>query len=159
MIVPPFLPDNAEVRAEAGRVLPGRLRLDQGIGRLIAILKETGHYDDTLILYLSDNGIPFPAAKTNLYDSGSRLPLVVRSPDQDRRGIATDAMVTWADLAPTILDFADADGPDYPLHGRSFLGVLDEEHPEGWDEVFASHTFHEITMYYPMRVIRTGSTS
>ena len=41
------------------------------------------------------------------------------------------------------------------FHGRSFLSILEEEHPKGWDEVYASHTFHEITMYYPMRVIET----
>jgi N-sulfoglucosamine sulfohydrolase len=64
-------------------------------------------------------------------------------------------MVTWADLMPTILDYAGAEGPDYGLHGRSFLDVLDEDNPAGWDQIFASHTFHEITMYYPMRVIRT----
>jgi N-sulfoglucosamine sulfohydrolase len=41
------------------------------------------------------------------------------------------------------------------FHGRSFLPVLGEERPRGWDEVYASHTFHEVTMYYPMRVVRT----
>jgi N-sulfoglucosamine sulfohydrolase len=43
------------------------------------------------------------------------------------------------------------------LHGRSFKGILGEEDPEGWDEIFASHTFHEITMYYPMRVLRENN--
>ncbi|MCL5270965.1 MAG: DUF4976 domain-containing protein, partial [bacterium] len=43
---------------------------------------------------------------------------------------------------------------DRAFHGRSFLPVLDEENPAGWDEIFASHSFHEITMYYPMRVVR-----
>jgi N-sulfoglucosamine sulfohydrolase len=64
-------------------------------------------------------------------------------------------MVSWADLTPTILDFAGAKAPDYPLHGRSFMPVLEQENPSGWDEVFISHTFHEITMYYPLRGIRT----
>ena len=41
------------------------------------------------------------------------------------------------------------------MHGRSFLAVLGQRTPSGWDEVFASHTFHEVTMYYPMRVVRT----
>jgi len=64
-------------------------------------------------------------------------------------------MITWADLAPTILDFAGA-LPDKPsLHGRSFLSVLEQGKSKGWDEIYASHTFHEITMYYPMRVVRT----
>jgi N-sulfoglucosamine sulfohydrolase len=62
-------------------------------------------------------------------------------------------MVTWADVAPTMLEFAGVKPPK--LHGRSFLGILDEQDPEGWDTAFASHTFHEVTMYYPMRAIRT----
>ena len=56
---------------------------------------------------------------------------------------------------PTILEFTGAKGPNYRLHGRSFLSVPAQSDPPGWDEVYASHTFHEVTMYYPMRVIRT----
>ena len=83
-----------------------------------------------------------------------RLPLVVRSPAQNKRGGSTNAMVSWTDLTPTILSFAGATPKKYKFHGRSFLEALDEENPKGWDEVYASHTFHEITMYYPMRVLR-----
>ena len=57
-------------------------------------------------------------------------------------------------MTPTILDFAGALTEENKFHGRSFLPVLELENPEGWDEVHASHTFHEVTMYYPMRVIR-----
>ena len=64
-------------------------------------------------------------------------------------------MVTWADITPTILDFAGTLPEKQNFHGRSFLQVLQEENPKGWDEIYASHTFHEITMYYPMRVVRT----
>jgi N-sulfoglucosamine sulfohydrolase len=158
VIVPPFLPDTPECRAELAQYYQAVSRLDQGLGRLVEVLKEAGKYDDTLIVYLSDNGIAFPGAKTTLYEPGMRLPCVVRSPDQRRRGVVSNAMITWADLAPTILDYAGAlpKQPHNPaFHGRSFLGVLDQSDPRGWDEVYASHTFHEITMYYPMRVVRT----
>jgi N-sulfoglucosamine sulfohydrolase len=85
-------------------------------------------------------------------------------------------MVSWVDFTPTILDFCGvepADAPPitgvaenanvsrpnrlqkYQFHGRSWSGLWDQEVPNGWDEVYASHTFHEITMYYPMRVIET----
>lgn len=153
--VPHFLPDQPEVRAELAEYYESVSRVDQGVGRLIQILHDTGHWDDTLILFLSDNGIAFPGAKTNLYEPGMHLPLIVHSPDQSTRGIVTQAMVSWTDLTPTILAYCGAAGPKYPLHGRSFLPVLDVEAPAGWDEVFGSHTFHEVTMYYPMRVIRT----
>ncbi len=155
VIVPHYLPDSEESRAELAEYYQAVNRADQGLGRLMQALKNTGHLDDTLVLYLSDNGIPFPGAKTTLYDPGMKLPLVVRSPDQKQRGVRTAAMVSWVDLVPTILEFTGAGGPKYPLHGRSFLPVLEKENPPGWNEVYASHTFHEITMYYPMRVIRT----
>jgi N-sulfoglucosamine sulfohydrolase len=45
------------------------------------------------------------------------------------------------------------------MQGRSLLPILEEENPKGWDEVYGSHVFHEITMYYPVRTIRTESTS
>jgi N-sulfoglucosamine sulfohydrolase len=64
-------------------------------------------------------------------------------------------MVSHVDLTPTILDYAGALPKDHRLHGRSWKEAVREESPKGWDAVNASHTFHEITMYYPMRVVRT----
>jgi N-sulfoglucosamine sulfohydrolase len=181
--VPPFLPDTPACRAELAQYYQSVSRVDQGVGKLVEVLKAANEYDNTLILYLSDNGIAFPGSKTTLYEPGMRLPLIVRSPDQKSRGGVTDAMVSWADLTPTILDFAGVkvvpgppavamaapdipdrrpakvkdggDVPPYRFHGRSFLATLDTPKTTGWDEVYASHTFHEITMYYPMRVVRT----
>ena len=178
VIVPPWLPDTPEARAEIAQYYQAVSRADQGIGRLVQVLKETGHYDNTLILLTSDNGMPFPGSKTNLYEPGMHLPLIVRAPAQKQRGGTCQAMVSWVDFTPTILDFCGVKVPDAPpvtgsgelftgqpkraakpqpylFHGRSWAGLWDEENPAGWDEVYASHTFHEITMYYPMRVIQT----
>jgi N-sulfoglucosamine sulfohydrolase len=119
------------------------------------MLKETGQLDNTLIVFISDNGMPFTNAKTNLYDAGVHLPMIVRHPGQSRRGIVNTAMTTWADLTPTFLEWAGAKGPEYPFDGRSWLPVLEQENPTGWDEVYFSHTFHEVTMHYPIRGMRT----
>ena len=154
VIVPPYLPDTPECREELAKYYGSVERADSGLKRLIEILKETGRWSDTLVLYISDNGIAFPGAKTTCYEPGLHLPCVVRNPYAEKRGLVSSAMVNWADIAPTILDFAGAMPKKPPFHGRSFLGILEDEHPEGWDEVYASHTFHEITMYYPMRVVR-----
>ena len=171
VIVPPYLPDTPTARAELAQYYQSVSRLDQGLGRLVEILKEEGEYDNSLIIYMSDHGIAFPGGKTTVYEPGLRSPLVVRHPDQERRGIESDAMVSWVDITPTVLDFAGVEPPTYEgnvnltwlrerlpeqhgLHGRSFLPVLEQEETEGWDEVNASHTFHEIQMYYPMRVVR-----
>lgn len=155
VIVPPYLPDSPESRDELAKYYGSVQRADKGLLRLIEILRQTGHWDDTLVIYLSDNGVAFPGAKTTVYEPGIRLPCVVRYPFANKQGTATDAMITWADITPTILDFAGAVPKDYRFHGRSFLPVLRGEDPGGWDEIYASHTFHEITMYYPMRVVRT----
>lgn len=176
---PPWLPDNDEVRAELAEYYQSIARMDQGIVKLLDWLDESGHAEDTLVMFISDNGPPFPGAKTNLHQAGMNLPLIVRSPDAETRGIACDARANWADLAPTILDFCGVTPKPAPpirptanvgpsqqrrqknlrpveFQGRSFLSVLEHEHPEGWDNAYASHTFHEITMYYPMRVAIEG---
>ena len=179
VIVPGFLPDTPTCRAEIAQYYQSISRIDQGLGRLIEIVKESGKWDETLFIYISDHGIAMPGAKTTVYEGGLRSPCLVRNPYNSQRGVVTDAMVSWVDLTPTILDFAGAldargrvkqdvlDRLDPPLsgqqtratprgflHGRSFLAVLDQERTQGWDEVYGSHTFHEIQMYYPMRVVR-----
>lgn len=155
IIVPPFLPDTPACRAEIAEYYQAIARLDQGVGRLIEILKQTGKYESTLIVYISDNGAAFPGAKTTLYEVGMRLPCLVRSPGRQHPGAVQDAMITWADLTPTLLDVAGVPAAGTKFDGRSFRAGLDGAPLSGWDEVFASHTFHEITMYYPMRVVRT----
>jgi N-sulfoglucosamine sulfohydrolase len=151
--VPAHLPDRPEVRQDLAEYYESVVRLDHGIGLMMKVLEETKQLDNTLVIFLSDNGIPFPGAKTTLYDAGVRLPLAVRKPGQ-KTGVVTNAMASWTDLAPTILDWAGVK-PPAALPGKSFLPVLEQEKPAGWDEVYGSHQFHEITMYYPMRMVRT----
>ncbi len=156
VIVPPFLNDTPEVRAELSQYYQAISRLDRGINRLMQILKDSGKYDDTVVIYISDNGAAFPEAKTTLYEPGMNLPLIVKSPLHEKRGGICNGLVTWADLAPTILDFAGSEVDESAFQGRSFKGIIDQGEPEDWyEEIYASHTFHEITNYYPMRVVRT----
>ncbi len=175
--VPTWLTDRAEVREELANYYQAIARLDAGIGLLMDAIKETGHWEDTLVMFLSDNGPPFPGAKTTLYEPGARLPLIVRDPRLKQQGGTSSALVTWADLTPTALDFCDVKPKDAPVlrpnenigkaqttgpakpyrfHGRSFLGKLETATVDSDDEIFLSHTFHEITNYYPMRAIRRG---
>jgi N-sulfoglucosamine sulfohydrolase len=178
MSVPSWLPDLPETRQELAEFYQATARLDAGIGALLDALQSTGHAQDTLVIFLSDNGAPFPGAKTTLYEPGINLPLIVRDPRATRRGITCDARACWADITPTILDFCEVTPPSappilpigsgmsphavpgkkvpYTLHGRSFLKTLDQEHPAGWDEVYLSHTFHEVINYYPMRGVIRG---
>jgi N-sulfoglucosamine sulfohydrolase len=155
VIVPPFLPDKPDVREDLAQYYQSITRMDRGVGLVLETLKKAGVADDTLVIFLSDNGMPFPGAKTNLYDPGVHLPLIIASPKQSKRGVVNDSFASWVDVTPTILDWAGVKGgPNLP--GRSLLGELEREHaPDGPDAVFGSHVQHEVTMYYPMRSIRT----
>ncbi len=153
--VPPFLPDNPETRAELAQYYQAVSRLDQGVGRLVQLLKEAGQYENTLIIYLSDNGAAFPGAKTTLYDPGMKLPLLVKRPGGPPGKAVQPALVSWTDITPTVLDYAGVAVEANTLHGKSFREVIENEQAAGQPEVYASHSLHEITMYYPMRVIRT----
>ncbi|NOZ63251.1 MAG: sulfatase [Calditrichaeota bacterium] len=153
--VPDFLPDIPETRGELADQYQAIQRLDLGIGMILNELKKSGRFEDTLVIYLSDNGIPFPGAKTTLYDSGVRLPMIVMSPTLSKRNFINQALVSYVDLVPTILEWTQSPVPKYSLPGKSFLSILNEKQPKGWDEVYFSHIFHEITMYYPMRGVRT----
>lgn len=153
--VPEFLPDIPEVREELADQYESVSRLDTGIGWVIENLQESGRYDDTLVIYISDNGIPFPGAKTTVYDSGTRVPMIIASPEITKGGTVNTAMVSFVDLMPTILDWTETKSPRYALPGRSFRAILNDAADTTRSEVFASHTFHEVTMFYPMRSIRT----
>lgn len=170
VIVPPWLPDLPEVRAEIAEYYQSIARLDRGVGRLVDLIEQSGSDRETVILYLSDNGGAFPVAKTTLYDPGMQLPLIIstipsaggadsggaESGGADAGGaVSCDALVSWADLAPTVLDLAGS--PDLGAHmfGKSLRPLLDDPTGQGPDHVFASHCFHQVTNYYPMRVVRT----
>ena len=154
VVVPPFLPDNKATRAELAQYYQSISRLDQGVGRLIEHLKATNQYDNTLIMYLADNGAAFAGAKTTLYEPGMRLPCIVKPPRPTKQGFVQQAMISWVDITPTLLDYAGVTQPNANRHGRSFKDILEQDAVKGWDEVYGSHTLHEVTMYYPMRVLR-----
>ncbi len=156
VIVPPFLPDTPVCREELAQYYQSVSRVDQGLGRLVEHLKSAGVFDDTLIIFTSDHGIAFPGGKTTLYQPGMTVPLVVHGPPVTKPGSVTKIMASHVDLTPTILDFAGALEANHAFHGRSWLPVLNDEQHKEWNVTFGSHTFHEITMYYPMRVVRQG---
>jgi N-sulfoglucosamine sulfohydrolase len=159
VLVPPHLPDLPGVRQDLAQYYESVSRLDGGVGILLRELRNAGHESDTLVIYLSDNGRPFPGAKDNLYEPGLHMPLILRSPERGKQGVRNGALVSWIDVPSTILDWARVSPPrDYryaPLPGRSLLPILEQTDSPGFDRIFATHSFHEINQYYPMRSIRT----
>lgn len=153
--VPPFVNDLPGVRYEFAEYYKSISRLDQGVGMVLEGLKKSGLEDDTLIIFLSDNGPPFINSKTTLYDAGVTLPLIMKLPGS-AAGIKNPNMVSYIDILPTLLDYAKHPSPEHPDRiGRSILPILTEtSNLEEWGQVFGSHTFHEATNYWPTRMLR-----
>ena len=149
--VPDFLPDHPEVRAELAEYYQAVSRLDLGIGLAMQALEAAGRAEETMIVVMSDHGMPFPGAKASSFDSGHHCPLLIARPGAGQ--VECDALVNWSNIAPTIFDWCGVEPPD-GLPERSLLPILDQRNPPAWDETFFSHTFHEVTNYYPYRGLR-----
>lgn len=119
--VPPFLPDTPEVRQSIARQHGNIAASDAILGRLLAELEADGLRQDTLIFVWSDHGMGLPRFKRWPYDSGLRIPLLVRAPGLVAPGSRNPELVSLVDLAPTMLSLAGLDRPHH-LHGRVFLG-------------------------------------
>ncbi|XP_058453411.1 N-sulphoglucosamine sulphohydrolase [Malaya genurostris] len=170
--LPYYIPDTEPARRDVAAQYTTISRLDQGVGLVLQELKDAGFDQDTLVVYTSDNGPPLPAARTNLYDPGMAEPMFIRSPDPNsRKNQVTYSMTSHLDLVPTFLEWYNISYPEpdpsesnridkisekSTLTGKSLLPLLYAEPPADPDQaVFASQSFHEITMAYPMRAIRT----
>lgn len=99
---------------------------DEHLGRMLAMLEAAGQLERTLVIVTSDHGMPFPRAKANLYDEGTRVPLAARWPGRIPGGRVVTDFVSLTDLAPTFLEAAGVSVPP-EMTGRSLLGVLASE--------------------------------
>jgi len=155
--VPSFLPDVDLVRRD---LLDYELEIewfDDQLGRMVKTLEDLGELDNTLIVVTSDNGMPFPHAKANLYEFGSRVPLAVRWGSCSGRIV--DGLVSLIDLAPTFLEAADVSAPT-EMTGRSLMGLLrGEESDVSRNQILTGKERHNHARFdnvgYPCRAIRT----
>lgn len=124
---PPYYPDTPAAREDWKRNYELITAMDAWAGDLIAQLKEDGLYENTIIFYWSDHGVGLPRAKRWLYDSGTRVPLIVRIPENLREsgqgvpGTVTDRLVSSIDFGPTVLNLAGVGVPGH-VQGKPFLG-------------------------------------
>ncbi|MFZ4985099.1 MAG: sulfatase [Blastocatellia bacterium] len=157
--VPPHLPDTPEVRGDILDYYFEVERLDREVGELLTLLEKSGQLDRTLIVMTSDNGMPFPRAKANLYDSGTRMPLAIRWPERIRAGQVHQGFVSLTDLAPTFLEAAGLPvGPE--MTGRSLWPSLSGGREPARGEIFLERERHANVrrgdLSYPVRAIRTA---
>lgn len=157
--VPPYWLDRPQVRADVLDYYTEVEAFDREVGEILAELEKRNVLDRTLVVITSDNGMPFPRAKANLYDAGTRVPLAVRWPGRARRGLAQNAFVNLLDLAPTFLEAAGLTPPP-EMTGRSLLPLLAGRRQPEREQVFLERERHANVrkgdLGYPMRAIRTA---
>lgn len=158
--VPPFLPDSEEVRSDILDYFTEIDWFDQQLAGILRTLDERGLAENTLVVVTSDNGMPFPRAKVNLYDWGTRMPLAIRWPSSVPGGRVVENLVSHTDFSPTFLEAAGVPVPSGTA-GRSLLPLLrGESQAVTRDAVFTAMERHTMCRpdgaTYPMRAIRTS---
>ena len=152
--VPGFLPDLPAIRAELAQYFTSVHRADEIVGSVLRALRESGQADHTLVLFLSDHGMPLPFAKTNCWLHSTKTPLIVRWPGVVTAGrVDSTHLVSGIDVAPTLLAAAGLpalDGAD----GKSMVPIL-----KGARQVDREFVFTQINRTaghreYPMRSVQ-----
>lgn len=128
-------------------------RMDEGVGLLLKVLRETGHDRDTLIVLVGDNGPPFVRAKVSSFEAGVNVPFLAWWPGQVKGGQVSDKLICTIDIMPTLLSLAGAKVPSN-LPGRSLWPLLQGESAP-WRETLATeYTSHDPPSFAPQRSIR-----
>lgn len=143
VVVPPYLPDDPATRKDFVQYYDEVTRLDYYVGMVLDSLEAQGLAEQTVILFISDNGRPFPRAKTTLYDSGIQTPFIVRWPDRVSAGSTQQHLVSSVDIAPTFLELAGLQ-PGEHYQGKSFYSLLSARDPAPIREyIYAEHNWHD----------------
>ncbi len=125
IVVPPYFPDTPTVRTDMARHYNNIAAMDAEVGRLLTQLEEDGLSDNTIIIWTTDHGDGLPRSKREIYDTGIKVPMIIRWPEQYRPddapgGGLDERLVSFVDLAPTILRLAGVSVPAH-LHGRDLV--------------------------------------
>lgn len=118
--LPPYLPDTPTVRRDLWKMYNNLAEADRQIGAVLKQLKDDGLLENTIIFFYSDHGGPLPRQKRLIYDSGLKVPLIVRFPQAKNSGSVDDQLVSFVDFAPTTLKLAGRDVPKH-MHGQDFI--------------------------------------
>lgn len=154
LTLPPKSIETAETREARARYYAAVARMDKELGDTLAAADRVLG-KDSLVLFSSDHGAQWPFGKWNLYDTGTRTPLMVRWPGHVEPGSRTAAMVSWVDILPTLVEVAGGKEPA-GLDGESFAAALrPDSHFEGRQEIFTTHNNDVSVNVYPMRSVRT----
>ncbi len=150
--VPPFLYDGAQTRADLADYYHEVSRADAAMGQLIAELKRQKIEENTYVIFMTDNGRPFPRCKTRLYDSGIKTPFIMACPGKIKPAV-TDSLISSIDVGPTVLDLAGV-ALDERAQGVSFTSILKDPVARVRDVAFAEQNWHVYQAH--QRMVRTG---
>jgi arylsulfatase A-like enzyme len=154
--VPGYLPDNEHTREDLAAFGGAIAVADRGLGVVLEALERNRLTDDTVVVFTTDHGAPFPRAKSTLYDPGVHVALMTRVPSWlGATGARREpGLVSHVDLVPTLLDLLGVEIPR-EVQGASIAATLRDGTPPGRREVFLEKTYH--VDYDPIRAIRTDS--
>ncbi len=137
--VPPYYPDTEIIRADIARHYDNIHFTDALLGKLWSELEADGLLDETIVIVSTDHGDGLPRMKRSVFDSGIKVPMAISFPHEENAGQIRSEMVSFVDLAPTILSLAGVAVPDH-MQGRNFLGTNRDE-PRRY--VYAAHDRHD----------------
>ena len=156
-LVPGILEDLPPIRRELTRYYASVARMDQSLRAALDALEAAGHAGDTVIVFLSDNGMSVPFAKATVYRDGTWSPVVLRYPGMPP-ATAHEAMVSSVDLMPTVLELLDV-APPAGMDGRSWVPLLRGEAQDGRDHVVTHVNTVRSGAAFPQRCARTATRS
>ncbi len=142
VVIPPYLPDLPEVRKDLALYYDEIGRLDGYVGAVLAEIDRQGIAGDTLVLFLSDNGRPFPRCKTTLYDSGIKTPLIARWPGHIQPDSRCGRLVSTVDIAPTLLKLAGVE-PGATFQGQDLAPLFKDPAAKVRELIFAERNWHD----------------
>lgn len=129
VIIPPYLPDSPEMREDIADYYNEVTRFDTHVGAVLNLLREEKELTNTLIIVMTDNGRPFAQCKTRVNTQGIKSPFIVFYPHIVRKGGVTSSLASAVDIAPTLLEIADAKRSP-GLQGISLLPILNNPDTE-----------------------------
>jgi arylsulfatase A-like enzyme len=150
--VPPYFPDNDSIRHDLAVNYSNLGRLDTQVGKIIRELKAEGLYENSYIFFYSDHGGPFPRHKRALYETGIKVPMIIKFPANERAGEADDRLLSFIDLAPTILSLTGISPPKV-MQGKAQFGEFRDTTARKYLYATADR-FDE--MYDRLRAVRSG---
>ncbi|MCO8124387.1 sulfatase [Stieleria sp. TO1_6] len=154
--LPPNIADTDETRDAFGRYLAEITYMDSQVGQLLETLESSGKAENTLVLFTSEQGSQFPGNKWTNYNTGVHTALIARMPGVVPADKRTDALVQYADVLPTLLDFAGSTVDPSQFDGTSFAKVLRGESDEHRRFVYGVHNNFPEGPPYPIRSVSDG---